>query len=56
MTFDEGQWMILTFDIHKIHLHMQLTASTDFDIIYYNSFWKIHCFTFSSYKNVRDQI
>ena len=33
--------------------YSQLTASTNFDIIDYNSFWKIHCFT---YKSIRDQI
>ena len=27
-----------------------------FQLIDDNSFWKIHCFTFSSYKSIRDQI
>ena len=32
------------------------TRSTNFYIIDYNSFWKIHCVTFFPYKSVRDQI
>ena len=47
--------MILTFDIH-IDSWTQLTAPTNFDIIDYNSFWKIHCITFFPYKSIRDQI
>ena len=50
-----GQWMTLTFDIH-ISSCTALTASTNFDIIDYNCFWKIHCVTFFQYKNIRDQI
>ena len=34
----------------------KLAASTNFDIIDHNSFWKIHCFTFFPYKSIRDQI
>ena len=38
------------------HVLIQLTASTNFDIIGHNSFWNIHCFTFLPYKSIRDQI
>ena len=40
----------------QVHVVIHLTASTNFDIIDYNSFWKIHCFTFFPYKSIRDQI
>ena len=40
----------------KVHILIQVIASTNFDIIDYNSFWKIHCFTFFPYKNIGDQI
>ena len=33
-----------------------LAASTNFDFIDYNTFWKIYCFTFFPYKSIRDQI
>ena len=49
MTLDQSQWMTLTFDIH-IHI-----GSNNFDIIDYNIFWHIHCFTFFPYKSIRDQ-
>ena len=56
VTLDEGQWMTLTFDIH-------IGSSTDLvNYIYqlwhihYNSFWKIHCFTFFPCKSIRNQI
>ena len=32
-----------------------LTASTNFYITDYNSFWKIHCFNFFPYKSISDQ-
>ena len=35
---------------------LTLTVSTNFDIIDYNSFWKIHCFTFFPYESIKDQI
>ena len=46
--------MTLTFGTHKALI--KLTASTNFYIINYNSFWKIHCFTFSPYKSIGDQM
>ena len=33
-----------------------LVKYTNFDIIHYNSFWKILCFTFFLYKSIKDQI
>ena len=40
----------------KLHVLIQMTASTNFYITDYNSFWKIHCFNFFQYKNIGDQI
>ena len=40
----------------KVHVLIWLTVSTNFDIIEYNSFWVIHCFTFFLYKIIRHQI
>ena len=48
--------MTLTFYIYIGSLIILLTASTNFDIIDYKRFWKIHCFTFFPYKCIRDQI
>ena len=56
MTLDQGQWMFLTFDIHIGSWTHLFNSSTNFDIIDYNSFWKIHCFTFFPCKSTRDQI
>ena len=39
-----------------VHVLIQQTESTNFDITDYNSFWKIHYFTFFPYKSIRDQI
>ena len=35
----------------KLHVRIYLTAFANFYIIYYKSFWKIHCFTFFQYKS-----
>ena len=40
----------------KVHVLIYFTASTNFDIIEHNSFWKIHCFTFFPYKSISDYI
>ena len=40
----------------KLHVLIQLTASTNFYTIDYNSFWNIHCFNFFPHKSIRDQI
>ena len=53
---DQGQSMALTFVTHKLHVLISLTASTNFYIIDYKSFWKIHCFNFFPYKSIGDQI
>ena len=53
MTVCEWPW---PFIFIKLHVLIWLTASTNFDIIDDNSFWKIHCFTFFQYKSIRDQI
>ena len=55
---DQGQWITLTFGTLKAlctHL-VELAASTNIYIIDYNSFWKINCFNFFSYKSIGDQI
>ena len=44
------------FIFKMIHVLIQLTASINFDIIDYNSFWKIQWFTFFPYKRIRNQI
>ena len=54
VTLVQGQWMTLTFI--QVLVLIELTASTNYYIIDYNNFWKIHCFTFSQYKSIRDQI
>ena len=55
MTLVQGQWMTLTFDIHICSCH-NLVKCNYRDIIDYNSFWNIHCFTFFPYKSIREQI
>ena len=40
----------------KLHVLIKLTASTNFYIIDYNSYWKINCFNFFPYKSIGDQI
>ena len=50
---NEWPWPLIFM---KLHVLISLTASNNFDIIDYNSFWKIHCFTFFPYKSIMDQI
>ena len=50
---NEWPWPLIFI---KFHVLIKLTASTNFDIIDLDSFWKIHCFTFFPYKSIRDQI
>ena len=45
-------WPLIFIEIHVL---IYLNASPNFDIIDYNSFWKIHCFTFIPFKSIRDQ-
>ena len=48
--------------MHDLHLWYSyrfmywFSASPNFDIIDYNSFWKIHCFICFPYKSIRNQI
>ena len=53
---EQGQWMTLTFGTHTASCTHVVDCSVNFYIIAYNSFWKIHCFTFFPYKSTRDQI
>ena len=48
--------MTLTLIFITLHAFIRWTVSTNFDIIIYNNFWKIHCFIFSHTKALRDQI
>ena len=40
----------------EVRVLIELSASTNFDITDYNSFWRINCFTFFPYKSIRGQI
>ena len=56
MTFDQGQQMTLTSDIHTSwHTHL---VNCIYHLWYRRrqQFWKIPCFTFFPYKSIRDQI
>ena len=55
-TSGQGQWMALTFEKQRVHVLIWLNASTNFHIIDYNSFRKIHQFTFFHSKAYRTQI
>ena len=50
---NEWPWPLIFIYVHVL---IKLNASTNFDIIGYNSFWNIHCFTFFPYKSIREQI
>ena len=50
---NEWHWPLIFTEIHVL---IWLTASTNFDITDYNSFWEIDCFTFSPYKSIGNQI
>ena len=50
---DLGPRSINDLDLWCSYRFIKLTASINFDIIDYNSFWKIHCFTFFPYKSIR---
>ena len=50
---NELPWILIFTTFHVL---IYLTASTNFDITDYNGFWNVHCFTFSPYKSIRDQI
>ena len=50
---NEWPWPLVLI---KLHVLIQLTASTTFYIIDYNYFWKIHCFNFFPYKSIGNQI
>ena len=52
----QDQWMTLTVDIHIGSCTHLVNCIYQLLIIDYNSFWKIHCFTFFPYKSIRDQI
>ena len=53
MKVNEWPWPLIFI---QVHVPIKLTASTNFDIIDYNSFWNIHYFTFFPYKSIRNQI
>ena len=48
--------IILIFDIHIGSCTHLVNYICQFDVIDYNSFWKIDCATFSPYKSIRGQI
>ena len=50
VTLGQGQWMTLTFDIHRG------SCSTYFNIKDYHCFGKMQCLTFSKFNIPRDQI
>ena len=50
---NEWPWPLIFI---KLHVHIWLTGSSNFDITDYSSFWKIHCFAFFPYKSLWDQI
>ena len=50
---NEWPWPLVLI---KLHVLIKSTASTNFYIIGYVSFWKFCCFTFFPYKSIGDQI